>query len=81
MLTFTNNDARALVKEKFPDHAEEIDSIDFQPFPHLEESVVNDINFLKSHPLVQPGTTITGWVYEVETGRVIILFYSTNSPV
>lgn len=41
---------------------------DFQPFPDLEKAVQDDVAWLKSHSALL-GKTISGWVYEVETGR------------
>ncbi|EJD04213.1 carbonic anhydrase [Fomitiporia mediterranea MF3/22] len=78
MLTFKNEDLRNSLKEKYPSVTKEIESIDFFPFPQLERSVKDDIEFLKQHPLVLDETTITGWIYDVKTGKVsIILILST----
>lgn len=35
-----------------------------------EESVKRDCDYLKNHPLVAKETTITGWVYDVDTGKI-----------
>lgn len=70
MLTFKNDEFQGQLKNKFPGANEQIESIDFQPFSELEESVKNDVKFLKEHPLVEKDSSITGWVYEVETGKV-----------
>lgn len=43
---------------------------DFRPFPQLEESVRGDVKWLNEHVLVTSGIPISGWVYEVETGKV-----------
>lgn len=43
--------------------------LDFLPFPQLETAVEDDVNFLKSTKLVPDSVTISGWVYEVETGK------------
>lgn len=69
MLTFKNEDLRRTLKEKYPSATKEIEAIDFLPFPELEKSVKDDIEFLKEHPLVLDETTITGWIYDVETGK------------
>jgi carbonic anhydrase len=47
-----------------------IDATVFLPYPKLEESLLDNVEFLKGHPLVPKDTTITGWVYKVETGKV-----------
>lgn len=70
MLTFKNEDLHKSLKERYPAAAEEIDSIDFLPFHELENSVKDDVEYLKKHPLVLDETTITGWVYDVKTGKV-----------
>ncbi|KAI8995435.1 carbonic anhydrase [Trametes punicea] len=73
MVTFDTPKLRALVKESDPDNAalaRAVDEIDFLEFSGLEESVREDVRFLQENPLVLPGTKITGWVYEVETGKI-----------
>lgn len=45
-------------------------NIDFGPFPQLEKAVEDDVALLKGSKLVPDSVTISGWVYEVETGRV-----------
>lgn len=57
-------------QEKHPEHIEAIESIDFLTFADLEPSVKADVEYLKQHPLLVNRTNITGWVYEVETGKV-----------
>ncbi|KAI1797562.1 carbonic anhydrase [Ganoderma leucocontextum] len=72
MFTFTGPELRAIVKDSDPANAalKEVDNIDFLEFQGLEESVKEDVKFLLEHPLVLPETKITGWVYEVETGKI-----------
>ena len=36
----------------------------------LERSVVEDVQFLRRHPLMKPSIPITGWIYDGSTGRV-----------
>jgi carbonic anhydrase len=43
--------------------------LDFLPFPELESAVKEDIAFLKGTKLVPDSVTISGWIYEVETGK------------
>ena len=40
------------------------------PFPALEQAVKDDASFLKGSKAVPDVVTISGWVYEVETGKV-----------
>lgn len=43
--------------------------LDFLPFPELEKAVEADVEFLRASKLVPDSVVISGWVYEVETGR------------
>lgn len=70
MLTFTDADLKSTLKQKYPSSEDEINKFDFYPFPKLEQSVKDDIAYLKSHPLILKEIKITGWVYDVETGKV-----------
>ncbi|PPQ88084.1 hypothetical protein CVT25_014382 [Psilocybe cyanescens] len=73
MLTFTNEQIRdKIVSAASGDAAvaQAVNAIDFLPFPTLEESVKADVQFLKENPLVLEGTTLTGWIYNVHTGKV-----------
>jgi len=73
MLTFKNEDATGIVKQNLGDEAvAELGAFkgDFLPFPQLEEAVKEDVEFLKGSKLIPEKVAITGWVYEVETGKV-----------
>jgi carbonic anhydrase len=63
MLTFTNAD----LHEKLGPASE---SIDFQPFPDVAESVRQSVEKIRSHPLLPDSFGATGFVYHVETGRI-----------
>jgi carbonic anhydrase len=63
MLTFTNAE---LHKKLGPDS----ESIDFQPFPDVAESVRQSVERIRSHPLLPDSFGASGFVYEVETGRI-----------
>ena len=72
MLTFSNEDASGVVEKNLgPDAAQELRTAvpDFLPFPELEQAVQDDIKLLKGTKLVPDNVTISGWVYEVETGK------------
>lgn len=67
MLTFSNDDAKAAVQG----NGGKIDqAFDFQPFPELEAAVKRDVEFLTDHEAFPKGVDVSGWVYEVETGKV-----------
>jgi carbonic anhydrase len=67
MLTFKNEDLYGVVKENLGADASDID---FLPFPDLEQSVRDDVEFLKSSPLVPDDVSIRGFVYDVKSGKV-----------
>lgn len=73
MLTFDNATAQGVVEKNLGQAGKDALSafnVDFQSFPDLESAVTSDVDLLKSSPLVAKDTTISGWVYEVETGKV-----------
>ena len=63
MLTFTNAD----LHEKLGPGSE---NIDFQPFPDVAERVRESVETIRSHPLLPNSFGASGFVYEVETGRI-----------
>jgi carbonic anhydrase len=77
MLTFTTPELRKIVKSSTddPSVAKAVDSIDFLEFPELEQSIRDDVKYLKENPVILPETEITGWVFEVGTGKVSISRY------
>jgi carbonic anhydrase len=73
MLTFTTEQLKNIVKEASPGDAavaEAVDQLQFLEFPHLEESVKDDVKFLQENSLILPETKISGWTYDVRTGKV-----------
>ncbi|GFG25375.1 uncharacterized protein Mb1315 [Aspergillus udagawae] len=68
MLTFSDGDIRAKIKEEL---GEDASDIEFLPFKDLEESVRADVRFLRGSRLVQGA--VKGYVYEVERGRLVRL--------
>jgi carbonic anhydrase len=67
MLTFTNPDLHAKVKQ---DLDADSSGIDFLPFSDVEESVREDVAFLLSSPLIPGDVLIRGFVYDVRTGKL-----------
>jgi carbonic anhydrase len=45
-------------------------NIDFMPFGDLEQSVRDDVEFLRQSPLIADETEIRRFVYDVETRRL-----------
>lgn len=71
MLTFQNSDARAVVQQNLGDAAgSEVAHLDFLPFPELTSAVQDDLSFLRAQKTIPDGVGLSGWVYEVETGKV-----------
>ncbi|KAL9126830.1 MAG: hypothetical protein Q9217_004181 [Psora testacea] len=48
----------------------ELNGLNFQPFLNLEEGVKDDLKFLEVSNAIPESVTISGWVYDVETGKV-----------
>jgi carbonic anhydrase len=69
MLTFQNPDAHAIV-EKNSGSSKLPRDFDFQPFGDLDGGVKEDVEWLREHAPLVPGSTVSGWVYDVETGKV-----------
>ena len=68
MLTFQNSDALELIaRNSGPGMLSS--TFDFQPFPDLEQSVKDDVEWLRTHGAVM-NVPISGWVFAVETGKV-----------
>lgn len=73
MLTFKNDDATGIVKENLGEEAaRELAGFkgEFLPFGDLERAVRDDLAFLRRSKLIPDSVVISGWVYEVESGKV-----------
>ena len=67
MLTFDNPTLYGICQEQLGADASDID---FLPFSDLEQSVRDDVQLIRSSPLIANDTTVTGFIYDVKTGRV-----------
>ncbi|KAJ5303278.1 hypothetical protein N7476_010077 [Penicillium atrosanguineum] len=67
MLTFTDEVIRGKIRA---DLHQNVDHIAFLPFGDLKQSVLDDVKSLKESPLVLD-VPITGYLYEVETGKIV----------
>ena len=67
MLTFTNDDLVAKIRQ---DLGADASGNDFLPFGDLEQSVIDDVEAVRSSELIPDDIPVTGAVYEVETGRL-----------
>lgn len=71
MLTFQNDDVHKVVKANLGNEAaEELAGLDYLPFPNLDQAVRDDVEFLRGSKAIPHTVTVSGWVYEVETGKV-----------
>lgn len=86
MLTFTNDIMYELLEESL-DSAEIQDGkwvnpnknngskagqyINFQPIKNLEQSVIDDVEYIKNHSLVPKYIPVYGYIYDVKTGKLI----------
>ena len=71
MLTFTNAAAHSVVEKNLGSEGKAaLKGLDFQPFGDLEQGVKDDVAYLKGNKAVPDSVTISGWVYEVESGKV-----------
>jgi carbonic anhydrase len=67
MLTFSNDDLRAKLREEAGADASDVD---FKPFPNLEESVRESVRTLRESPLLPDSLEVSGWIYDVHSGRI-----------
>jgi carbonic anhydrase len=67
MLTFDNPTLYGICQEQLGTDASDID---FLPFSDLEQSVRDDVELIRSSPLIANDTAVTGFIYDVKTGRV-----------
>ncbi|CAF3503551.1 unnamed protein product [Rotaria sp. Silwood1] len=67
MVTFKDANLQEKVKKELHSTA---DHIAFLSIVKLEDSVREDVDFLKSSPLLLKDIPITGWIYDVKTGKL-----------
>ena len=67
MVTFTNDQLRDRLRDEL---GAEATHVDFQPFPEVHESVAASVRHLRESDLVPDDYPITGFVYDVKTGRI-----------
>lgn len=65
--TFKNQEFVAELEERFQT---DLQDMDFLPFEDLEASVREDVQTLKDSPLIPDDITISGGIYDVDTGRI-----------
>jgi carbonic anhydrase len=79
MASCTSSEVRTRVKSSATGAgADVVDKIDFLEFTDLEDSVKDDVQWLKEHPLILAETVITGWLYHVDTGAVSVFVFERH---
>jgi len=67
MLSFKNEDLHRILADRFGHDASDHD---FMPFDDLEQSVRDDIAAIRASKFIPDDIAISGFIYEVETGRL-----------
>ncbi len=67
MLSFTNEQLRQRLQEHLGADAS---GVDFLPFDDLDQSVRDDVATIRSSPLIADDVSVSGFVYDVRTGRL-----------
>lgn len=67
MLTFTNEDLRSKLQA---DTGRDTSHMDFLPFSDVDDSVREDVRRIRENPFIPPDVEVSGWVYDVKTGRL-----------
>jgi len=67
MLTFTNEDVWGKLEAETGSSARDID---FLPFSNLDDSVREDVRTIRANRFLPQDAEVTGWVYDVRTGRL-----------
>jgi carbonic anhydrase len=65
MLTFTNDDLRAKLRDETGADASHVD---FLPFADLEQSVRDDVSAILASPFIDNSIPVSGYIYDVGTG-------------
>ena len=67
MLTFDNPTLQGICRERLDADASDID---FLPFGDVEQSVRDDVEIIRSSPLIPNDVNVSGFVYDVKTGKL-----------
>jgi len=78
VLHHTDCGAQTFNNEDFQEHLKcelgvDVSGQDFLPFQDIDESVREDMRLLKDSPLIPDDVVISGAVYDVDTGRMIVV--------
>lgn len=67
MLTFSDEDLQKKIKQKYNANASKVK---FHSFSDLRENVKDQITKIKSSPFLSKEIPVTGFVYDVKTGKI-----------
>ena len=67
LLTFSNDDIRGKLEQE---RGADAGDVNFLPFQDVEESVRASVKRARSSPLLPEGLPVSGWVYDVRSGRI-----------
>ncbi len=67
MLTFDNPTLQGICQEQLGADASDID---FLPFSDLEQSVRDDVELIRSSPLIPNDIKVSGFIYDVKDGKI-----------
>jgi carbonic anhydrase len=67
MLTFTDEDLRKKLIEKYKANA---NGLNFHSFPNLEENVRVQVDKIKSTPFLPKDISVYGFIYNLKTGKL-----------
>ena len=78
VLHHTDCGAQTFNNEDFQEHLKcelgvDVSGQDFLPFQDIDESVREDMKLLRECPLIPDDVAISGAVYDVDTGRMIVV--------
>lgn len=78
MLTFKDEQLAEQLAKKYA-RPEEASRIKFYSFTNLEENVKEQVRKIKEHPLIPKNIPVSGFVYEVETGKLRKIVYEPQA--
>jgi len=71
LTNLSNNDVKQFLTEQAPEQKAVIDALDIGAIEHgVEQSIKEDVQFLRNHPLVMKDTTIVGLQYDTFSGAL-----------
>jgi carbonic anhydrase len=79
MLTFKDHELAERLAKKYA-RPEEASRLKFYSFENLEDNVKEQVRKIKEHPLIPKSIRVSGFIYEVETGKLRPVVYEPIAP-